>query len=84
VGLSDFFRNPFSFLFTRSRAEEHMVAYVIREHDRGRPLADILDDPYIRNRTTEQQRARLLDHPEVIRAVGEDLVQTARSQIGSS
>jgi hypothetical protein len=84
MGLSDFFRNPFSFLFTRSRSEEQLVAYVIREHARGRSLADILADPYVRNRTTEQQRARLLDHPEVIRAIGNDVVEAARAQVRSA
>ena len=38
------FRNLFSFLFQRSSAEERVAAYVIREHDRGRNLAEILED----------------------------------------
>jgi hypothetical protein len=54
VALSDFFRNPFSFLFARSSGEDRIAAYVIREHERGRPLSEILDDPYIKNRTTPQ------------------------------
>jgi hypothetical protein len=66
-----FLRNPFSFLFARSGTEERLAAYVIREHDRGRTVADILEDPYLRNRTTEQQRSRLLERPEVIRAIGQ-------------
>ena len=66
-----FLRNPFSFLFARSGNEERLAAYVIREHGRGRTVADILDDPYVRNRSTEQQRARLLERPDVIRAVGD-------------
>ena len=44
------FRNPFSFLFQRSSAEERVAAYVIREHDRGRDLAEILEDRYVQNR----------------------------------
>ena len=65
---------------TRSRScsrasskEERVAAYVIREHERGRPLAEILEDPYVRNRTTPQQRERLLDRPELIRAIGDDV-----------
>ena len=73
------FRNPFSFLFQRSSSEDRIAAYLIREHDRGRSLQEILDDPYVRNRTTEQQRARLLDRPEVIRAIGDDVVEAAQS-----
>jgi hemerythrin-like domain-containing protein len=81
VALSDFFRNPFSFLFARSRNEERMVAYVVREHQQGRSLAEILEDPYVRNRTSEQERARLLDNPELIRALGKDVAESARSQL---
>jgi hypothetical protein len=78
VALSDLLRNPFGFLFARSRSEEGLVAYVIREHDRGRSLTDILDDPYVRNRSTPEERNRLLDHPEVVKAVGDDMVDAAR------
>jgi hypothetical protein len=67
-----FLRNPFSFLFARSGTEERLAAYVIREHGRGRAVAEILEDPYVRNRSTEQQRARLLERPDVIRAIGDD------------
>jgi hypothetical protein len=78
--LADLFRNPFSFLFTRSTQEERVAAYVIREHQRGngRTLEEILEDPYVRNRLTPQQRSRLLDRPDVIRAIGDDVVEDAR------
>jgi hypothetical protein len=66
-----FLRNPFSFLFARSGTEDRLAAYVIREHGRGRSVTEILEDPYLRNRTSEQQRARLLERPEVIRAIGQ-------------
>ena len=83
VALRDFFRNPFSFLGTRSTAEERIAQYVIREHERGRPLAEILEDPYVKNRTSPQERARLLDRPEVVRALGHDVVESARAQVSS-
>ncbi len=76
--LSELFRNPFSFLFTRSSSEERVAAYVIREHERGRPLAEILEDPYVKNRTTPQERERLLDRPELIRAIGDDVIASVR------
>ena len=53
---------------------------MIREHERGRPLSDILDDPYIRNRTTESERKRLLDRPEVVRSLGHDVVERAKTE----
>jgi hypothetical protein len=69
VDLRSLFRNPFSFLFTRSSAEDRVAAYVIREHERGRDLEEILDDPYVRNRLTESQRRRLLDRPDLVAAL---------------
>ena len=79
--LSDFLRNPFTFLFTRHTAEDRIIAYVLREHQRGRSLAEILDDPYVRNRCTPQERERILDRPEVIRAVGDDVAASAKAQL---
>ena len=73
------FRDLFSFLFQRSSAEERVAAYVIREHERGRDLAQILEDRYVQNRLTPDQRARLLDRPEVIKALGDDTVSSARN-----
>ncbi|MDQ3163398.1 MAG: hypothetical protein WKF65_10500 [Gaiellaceae bacterium] len=72
------FRDLFSFLFQRSSAEERVASYVIREHERGRDLSEILEDRYVQNRLTPDQRARLLDRPEVIKAIGNDTVARAR------
>ena len=77
-----FVRNPFSFLFAGSSKEQRIAAYVIREHDRGRRLSEILDDPYIRNRATERDIARLLERPEVIEALGRGTVSEAQDQLG--
>ena len=71
------FRDLFSFLFQRSSAEERVAAYVIREHDRGRNLAEILEDRSVQNRVTPDQRARLLDRPEVSKAIGNDTIADA-------
>jgi hypothetical protein len=81
--LAELFRNPFSFLFTRSSAEEQVVAYLTREHRRGRNVAEILQDRYVQNRLTPQQQARLLDRPEVVRTLGEQDVDAARESLGS-
>ena len=78
VRVSSFLRNPFSFLFAGSQKDERIAAYVIREHERGRPLSEILDDPYVRNRLAPKERERLLDRPELIRALGDDVVAAAR------
>ena len=71
-GGPNFLRGIFSFLFARSAAEDRVATYVIREHRRGRRLAEILDDAYVKNRLTAQQRERLLEREDVIHAVGHD------------
>jgi len=78
---SSFLRNPFSFLFARSGKEDRVSAYIVREHERGRPLKEILEDPYIRNRCTEQELARILDQPELIHALGESDVAAERDRL---
>jgi hypothetical protein len=75
-------KDMFSFLFQRSSAEERVAQYVIREHDRGRPLSEILEDNYVLNRLeSPQQRARLLERPEILQAVGGDMVEAAKASI---
>ena len=68
----------FSFLFSRGSAEEHVARYVVREHERGRSLTEILDDKYVQNRLTPEQQRRLLDRPEVIEAFSHDVLESAR------
>jgi hypothetical protein len=77
--LGSVLQNPFSFLFTRSTREDRVAAYVIREHRRGRTLDAILDDPYVRNRLTPEQRNRLLERHDVIHAIGQDMIADARA-----
>ena len=79
--LTEFLRNPFASLFQRSPQADRLSAYVIREHERGRPLAEILEDPYVRNRSTPQERERLLEKPEVVRAVGGAAIDDARDRL---
>jgi hypothetical protein len=77
------FKNLFSFLFQRSSAEEHVARYVIREHQRGRSLEEILQDKYVQNRLTPEQQRRLLDRPEVIEAIGRDDLAAAQASLAT-
>jgi hypothetical protein len=76
--VGSFLRNPFSFLFARSSAEEHVTAYLLREHAQGRSVAEIITDPYVQNRLSTEQQARMLERPEVIRTLGEQDIEHAR------
>ena len=64
-----------------SSKEEALAAYIIREHRLGRSIDQILDDPYLKNRATEEQRRRLLERPEVIHAIGEHTAAVAKERI---
>ena len=75
------FKNMFSFLFSRGSAEEHVARYVVREHDRGRSLSEILEDKYVQNRLNAEQQRRLLDRPEVIEAFSGDMLEAAKASI---
>jgi hypothetical protein len=78
-------KDLFSFLFQRSTSEERVAQYVIREHDRGRALSEILDDRYVVNRLqSPAQRARLLDRPEIIHAVGGDMAEAAKASVSGA
>jgi hypothetical protein len=77
MALRDLFKN----LFVRSQKDDLVAQYVIREHQRGRPLSEILEDRYVQNRLSTEQVSRLLDRPEVVRALGATTVESARSDI---
>jgi hypothetical protein len=80
-GVGDFLRSPFSFLFARSSKDERVAAYIVREHERGRPLSEILEDPYVRNRCTPQELGRLLERPEIVHALGEGIAAAERERL---
>jgi hypothetical protein len=82
--LATILRNPFSFLFTRNSAEEQVVSYITREHRRGRRLAEILQDRYVLNRLTPSQQARLLERPDVVHALGEQDIDSAKQYLGKT
>jgi len=75
------FKNLFSFLFQRSSAEEHVARYVIREHERGRSLDEVLQDRYVQNRLTPEQQKRLLDRPEIVGAISDATIESAKTSI---
>ena len=64
-----------------SRQEQFLVRYVLREHARGRPLAEICEDSYVRNRSTPEERARLLERPEVVSAVSDNVLEELRRAV---
>jgi hypothetical protein len=81
LGLVDAIKSAFSFLSSRTQSEERIAQYVIREHHRGRPVHDILEDHYVTNRLSAEQIKRLLDRPDLLHALGEGLVNDTKSTL---
>jgi len=76
--------NPFKSLFMRTRREQYVERYVLREHQRGRPFAEILDDPYVQAWSTPEERARLVDRPSLVAALGESAVADLRAAVAKN
>jgi hypothetical protein len=70
----------FSFLFG-SNKQDLISEYVIREHHRGRALDEILKDPHVTNTLSPEQINGLLDNPDLVHAVGEDLIAAHRTAL---
>ena len=62
--------------------EDALVRYAVREVAAGRPLAEVMQDPYITNRAGQLDTRRILDRPEVIAAVGDDVLADLRAKLG--
>ena len=79
--IPDILRSPFAFLFQRRHTEELVAEYIVREHHRGRSLEEILEDAYVTNRCTPEQVRRVLERPELVHAIGDDIAAARRSQL---
>lgn len=53
--------------------EERVVEYVIREVNNGRRLMEVIDDPYVRNRLSDEKREHILENPEVVDALEHEI-----------
>ena len=76
----DILRSPFSFLFQRSQKEELMAEYIVREHHRGRSVAEILEDAHVKNTLSDDQVRRVLERPELVHSIGSDVLESLRLQ----
>ena len=55
---------------TESAQHKRLIEYVCRQLRAGRSLQQVLDDPYVTNRSTTIDRRALLEEPEVVEAAG--------------
>jgi hypothetical protein len=65
-----------------SAKHKRLIEYVERQLRTGRTLNDVLEDPYVVNRSNLVDRRALLEEPEVIEAAGgEEAVIALRAQL---
>jgi hypothetical protein len=77
------FGNPFKALFGTTRREQYVERYVLREHQKGRALGEILEDPYVRAWSTPAERARLLERPNVVAAIGDQAIRDLQAAVAA-
>ncbi|GAB4241996.1 MAG: hypothetical protein Kow00129_00160 [Thermoleophilia bacterium] len=53
--------------------EERVLRYIGAEIHKGRDFDDVIEDPYVRNNMDSADRARLLENPETLRMIEEQL-----------
>jgi hypothetical protein len=61
-------------LLSEEVAHQRLVGYIAREARHGRTLADVLEDPFVVNRTRRLDRRRLLEDAELMAQWHETLI----------
>lgn len=64
-----------------SAKHKRLVEYTVRQLGTGRHLKDVLEDPYITNRSRDLDRRALLDEPEVVEAASADVLHRMRDEL---
>jgi hypothetical protein len=70
--------SPYFFVGPRPYREARLRSYIVREHRRGRPLEEILDDPYLERHGTPSLIWRVVTHPRTIAALRADVADEIR------
>ncbi|HEY5540367.1 MAG TPA: hypothetical protein VIL41_02820 [Coriobacteriia bacterium] len=53
--------------------EERVIEYVIREVHNGRRLMEVIEDPFVKNRLSEEKVRAVFENPEVVDALEEEI-----------
>jgi predicted RNA binding protein with dsRBD fold (UPF0201 family) len=63
-------------------AEERVLQFIVQEIHGGKSLTEALKEPYVENNTTPEWRREILDRPEIIQAVEEEMEKVFKSPPG--
>lgn len=80
AAIEDFFNEMGSDL-----VEQRVTRFILQQIHAGQSLDQALAEPYVVNNTTAEWRQQLLEHPEVVKAVAEEVqrsFETGREESG--
>jgi hypothetical protein len=63
--------------------DEEILQHVLREVHAGRPLDEVMQDPYVVERQEAGSHEKVLDHPEVAEVVGDEIIAQMRAMLDS-
>lgn len=69
---------PYSFLGARPFREARLRSYLVRQHRLGRPLREVLEDPYVRRCGGVRFRDRVVHDAATIAALEADVEAAIR------
>lgn len=61
-------------------AEERVLEYAIREVKSGRRLSEVLKDPFVRNRLSEERVQHVLENPEILDALEAQIAEAFQTR----
>ncbi len=64
--------------------EERMIRFIVQEIHNGKSLDEAMAEPYVTNNTSAEWRKEVLERPEVVRAVEEEIQKTFGQATGES
>jgi len=64
-----------------SAQHKRLIEYTVRQLGAGRDLKDVLEDPFVTNRSRAIDRRALLEEPEIVEAAGADVLARMRTQL---
>lgn len=65
--------NPYFFMGRRPLREARLRAYIVRQHCAGRPLSEILNDPYVRRCGSTSLCWKVVMDPRTIEALEQNV-----------
>lgn len=64
--------------------DEEILQHVLREVHAGRSLDAVMQDPYVVERQEAGSHEKVLDHPEVAEALGDEVITQMRQMLAAA